>query len=131
MNADREQTWLQVLGRLLGTERLPDGVRRVSAGSRTWPTSERREPRRAVGRIAIGLQDKVYLGNLDARGDWSFSFARPRSITCGATPARRARLGWRAKTPLREGTSATYRWLPDRVAYAQQDGGLFHLCPAP
>ncbi|MEO0629770.1 MAG: GDP-mannose 4,6-dehydratase [Planctomycetota bacterium] len=28
---------------------------------------------RAVGRIKLGLQDKVYLGNLDARRDWGFA----------------------------------------------------------
>ena len=28
---------------------------------------------RAVGRIALGLQDKLYLGNLDARRDWGFA----------------------------------------------------------
>jgi GDPmannose 4,6-dehydratase len=28
---------------------------------------------RAVGRIATGLQDKVYLGNLDAKRDWGFA----------------------------------------------------------
>jgi GDPmannose 4,6-dehydratase len=28
---------------------------------------------RAVGRIAAGLQDKLYLGNLDARRDWGFA----------------------------------------------------------
>jgi len=28
---------------------------------------------RAVGRIAEGLQDKLYLGNLDARRDWGFA----------------------------------------------------------
>ena len=28
---------------------------------------------RAVGRIAEGLQDKVYLGNLDAKRDWGFA----------------------------------------------------------
>jgi GDPmannose 4,6-dehydratase len=28
---------------------------------------------RAVGRIALGLQEKVYLGNLDARRDWGFA----------------------------------------------------------
>ncbi len=28
---------------------------------------------RAVGRIATGLQDKVYLGNLDAQRDWGFA----------------------------------------------------------
>jgi GDPmannose 4,6-dehydratase len=28
---------------------------------------------RAVGRIKAGLQDKVYLGNLDARRDWGFA----------------------------------------------------------
>ena len=28
---------------------------------------------RAVGRIALGLQDKVYLGNLDSKRDWGFA----------------------------------------------------------
>ncbi|MBL0927131.1 MAG: GDP-mannose 4,6-dehydratase [Phycisphaerales bacterium] len=28
---------------------------------------------RAVGRIRLGLQDKVYLGNLDAKRDWGFA----------------------------------------------------------
>jgi len=28
---------------------------------------------RALGRIALGLQDKLYLGNLDARRDWGFA----------------------------------------------------------
>ncbi len=28
---------------------------------------------RAVGRIKLGLQDKVYLGNLDARRDWGYA----------------------------------------------------------
>src|SRR5690606_20024187 len=28
---------------------------------------------RAVGRIKEGLQDRLYLGNLDARRDWSFA----------------------------------------------------------
>jgi len=28
---------------------------------------------RAVGRIKLGLQDKLYLGNLDARRDWGFA----------------------------------------------------------
>ncbi len=28
---------------------------------------------RALGRIAVGLQDKLYLGNLDARRDWGFA----------------------------------------------------------
>jgi GDPmannose 4,6-dehydratase len=28
---------------------------------------------RAVGRIKMGMQDKVYLGNLDARRDWGFA----------------------------------------------------------
>jgi GDPmannose 4,6-dehydratase len=28
---------------------------------------------RAVGRIAVGLQEKLYLGNLDARRDWGFA----------------------------------------------------------
>jgi GDPmannose 4,6-dehydratase len=28
---------------------------------------------RAVGRIKLGLQEKVYLGNLDARRDWGFA----------------------------------------------------------
>ncbi len=28
---------------------------------------------RAAGRIALGLQDKLYLGNLDARRDWGFA----------------------------------------------------------
>ena len=28
---------------------------------------------RAVGRIALGLQDKLYLGNLDAKRDWGFA----------------------------------------------------------
>lgn len=28
---------------------------------------------RAVGRIKLGLQDKVYLGNLDAKRDWGFA----------------------------------------------------------
>jgi len=28
---------------------------------------------RAVGRISVGLQDKLYLGNLEARRDWGFA----------------------------------------------------------
>ena len=28
---------------------------------------------RAVGRIKLGLQDKLFLGNLDARRDWGFA----------------------------------------------------------
>src|SRR4051812_2300598 len=28
---------------------------------------------RAIGRIAMGLQDKLYLGNLDAKRDWGFA----------------------------------------------------------
>jgi GDPmannose 4,6-dehydratase len=32
-----------------------------------------RKVTRAVGRIAQGLQDKVYLGNLEARRDWGFA----------------------------------------------------------
>jgi GDPmannose 4,6-dehydratase len=32
-----------------------------------------RKVTRAVGRIKSGLQDKVYLGNLDARRDWGFA----------------------------------------------------------
>jgi GDP-D-mannose dehydratase len=28
---------------------------------------------RAVGRIKLGLQDKLYLGNLDAKRDWGFA----------------------------------------------------------
>lgn len=32
-----------------------------------------RKVTRAVGRIKLGLQDKVYLGNLDARRDWGFA----------------------------------------------------------
>ncbi len=28
---------------------------------------------RAVGRISLGLQDKLYLGNLDAKRDWGFA----------------------------------------------------------
>jgi GDPmannose 4,6-dehydratase len=32
-----------------------------------------RKVTRAVGRISLGLQDKLYLGNLNARRDWGFS----------------------------------------------------------
>ncbi len=32
-----------------------------------------RKVTRAVGRIAAGLQDRLYLGNLDARRDWGFA----------------------------------------------------------
>lgn len=32
-----------------------------------------RKVTRAVGRIKLGLQEKVYLGNLDARRDWGFA----------------------------------------------------------
>jgi GDPmannose 4,6-dehydratase len=32
-----------------------------------------RKVTRAVGRISLGLQEKLYLGNLDARRDWGFS----------------------------------------------------------
>ena len=32
-----------------------------------------RKVTRAVGRIAMGLQDKLYLGNLDAKRDWGYA----------------------------------------------------------
>jgi GDPmannose 4,6-dehydratase len=32
-----------------------------------------RKVTRAVGRIAVGLQDRLYLGNLDARRDWGYA----------------------------------------------------------
>jgi GDPmannose 4,6-dehydratase len=35
---------------------------------------------RALGRIKFGLQEKLYLGNLDARRDWSCGRLRPRDV---------------------------------------------------
>jgi GDPmannose 4,6-dehydratase len=59
-----------------------------------------RKVTRAVGRISQGLQDKLYLGNLEARRDWGFIdtsrsisaiSGRPRSMCCSAIRARRAK----------------------------------------
>jgi GDPmannose 4,6-dehydratase len=41
--------------------------------SRRGETFVTRKITRAVGRIAVGLQDKVYLGNLEAKRDWGFA----------------------------------------------------------
>ncbi len=41
--------------------------------ARRGETFVTRKITRAVGRIAVGLQDKVYLGNLEAKRDWGFA----------------------------------------------------------
>ena len=43
---------------------------RVRARGETFVT---RKVTRAVGRIKEGLQDKLFLGNLDAKRDWGFA----------------------------------------------------------
>jgi len=37
----------------------------------------------AAARIALGLQDKLYLGNLNAKRDWGYApeYCLPREIT--------------------------------------------------
>ena len=67
--------------RLLDQPELPRGLRhvrlqrhpvqpRVAAPRRTFVT---RKITRAAARIKLGLQDKLFLGNLDAKRDWGFA----------------------------------------------------------
>jgi len=42
-------------------------------GPRRGETFVTRKITRAVGRISLGLQDKLYLGNLDAKRDWGYA----------------------------------------------------------
>ena len=45
---------------------------------------------RAVGRIKLGMQKKLYLGNLDAKRDWGYAGGLRRGDVAHA-PAGRAR----------------------------------------
>ena len=42
---------------------------------------------RAVARIKLGLENKLYLGNLDARRDWGYA-PRLRRAPCGSCSSR-------------------------------------------
>jgi GDPmannose 4,6-dehydratase len=52
---------------------LCNGILFNHESPRRGETFVTRKVTRAIGRIALGLQDKLYLGNLDARRDWGFA----------------------------------------------------------
>ncbi len=52
---------------------IANGILFNHESPRRGETFVTRKITRAVGRIKMGLQDKVYLGNLDARRDWGFA----------------------------------------------------------
>ncbi len=66
---------------LLGDGQLPRGVRHVRRNGilfnhespRRGETFVTRKITRAVARIAAGLQDQLFLGNLDAQRDWGYA----------------------------------------------------------
>jgi GDPmannose 4,6-dehydratase len=52
---------------------ITNGILFNHESPRRGETFVTRKITRAVGRIKLGLQDKVYLGNLDAKRDWGFA----------------------------------------------------------
>jgi len=52
---------------------ISNGILFNHESPRRGETFVTRKISRAVGRIRLGLQDKLYLGNLDARRDWGFA----------------------------------------------------------
>ncbi|MBV9084140.1 MAG: GDP-mannose 4,6-dehydratase, partial [Acidobacteriaceae bacterium] len=52
---------------------ISNGILFNHESPRRGETFVTRKITRAVGRIKVGLQDKLYLGNLDARRDWGFA----------------------------------------------------------
>jgi GDPmannose 4,6-dehydratase len=52
---------------------ISNGILFNHESPRRGETFVTRKITRAVGRIKMGLQDKLYLGNLDARRDWGFA----------------------------------------------------------
>ena len=52
---------------------ISNGILFNHESPRRGETFVTRKITRAIGRIKCGLQDKVYLGNLDARRDWGFA----------------------------------------------------------
>ncbi|MFM2129632.1 MAG: hypothetical protein RL477_1178 [Pseudomonadota bacterium] len=52
---------------------IANGILFNHESPRRGETFVTRKITRAVGRIRLGLQDKVYLGNLDAKRDWGFA----------------------------------------------------------
>lgn len=52
---------------------ISNGILFNHESPRRGETFVTRKITRAVGRIGMGLQDKLYLGNLDARRDWGFA----------------------------------------------------------
>ena len=52
---------------------IANGILFNHESPRRGETFVTRKITRAVGRIKLGLQDKLYLGNLDARRDWGFA----------------------------------------------------------
>ncbi|MBE3557392.1 MAG: GDP-mannose 4,6-dehydratase [Firmicutes bacterium] len=52
---------------------IANGILFNHESPRRGETFVTRKITRAVGRIKMGLQDKLYLGNLDARRDWGFA----------------------------------------------------------
>lgn len=65
--------WTTVNYRELYGIHASNGVLFNHESPRRGETFVTRKITRAVGRIKLGLQDKLYLGNLDARRDWGFA----------------------------------------------------------
>ncbi len=65
--------WFAVNYREANNLFITNGILFNHESPRRGETFVTRKITRAVGRIKMGLQDKLYLGNLDARRDWGFA----------------------------------------------------------
>ena len=66
---------------------ISNGILFNHESPRRGETFVTRKITRAVGRIKLGLQDKLYLGNLDAKRDWGMpgTMSRPCGLCCSRT----------------------------------------------
>ena len=74
---------------------ISNGILFNHESPRRGETFVTRKITRAVGRIKVGLQDKLFLGNLDARRDWPCGkcSSTPNPMTSSWRQARRIRSG--------------------------------------
>ena len=77
---------------------------------------------RAAARIQLGLQDKLFLGNLDAKRDWGHARARPRGALLPGVVLRALRQG-RRDAPDREDAVLPAQPLRGRQALCLLDHG--------
>ena len=91
---------------------------------------------RALGRIKLGLQDKLYLGNLDARRDWGYAGDyveamwlmlqqdSPDDYVIATGESHSVRSSWNSRRNLRSGLEETRR---DRPALFPAHGSRYLL----